>query len=110
MYAEGRAIMLGEIERGLVYLEQTAEKFPEQQGDILRQIAPLQMQLSDDFYTEDEDFYEEDEEEIDRGHHFPDVAEAALRKSIEIDQNILSYLLFAQVLIDSRVEDKLDTA
>src|SRR5260221_6236328 len=110
MDAAGRAIMLGEIERGLVYLEQTAEKFPEQQGDILRQIAALQMQLSDDFYTEDEDFYEEDEEEIDRGDHFADLAEATLRKSIEIDQNILSYLLLAQVLIDSGDEDKLDEA
>ena len=114
MDAAGRAIMLGELERGLVYLEQVVEKFPEQRGDILRQIAALQMQLSDNFYAEDEDFYEEDEDEeeerIDRGDHFADLAEATLRKSIEVDQNILSYLLLAQVLIDSGDKDKLEEA
>ncbi|HET7640811.1 MAG TPA: tetratricopeptide repeat protein, partial [Ktedonobacteraceae bacterium] len=114
MDAAGRAIMLGELERGLVYLEQVVEKFPEQRGDILRQIAALQMQLSDNFYAEDEDLYEEDEEEeeerIDRGDHFADLAEATLRKSIEVDQNILSYLLLAQVLIDSEDKDKLEEA
>ncbi|MFL5663962.1 MAG: tetratricopeptide repeat protein [Ktedonobacteraceae bacterium] len=108
MDAAGRAIILGEKERGLIYLEQAAEKFPEQRGVNLRQVAALQMQLSDDFYIEDAE--DEDEEETDRSEHFADLAEATLRRSLQLEKNVLSYLMLAQVIIDSGDEDKLDEA
>ncbi len=115
MDAAGRAIILGENERGLVYLEQAAEKFTEQRADMLRQIAALQMLLSEEFYAEEDDFYEEEDEEeeteqVERGERFQALAEETLRESLRIEKNAMSYLMLAQVLIESGEEDKLDEA
>lgn len=106
MEAAGRAILLGEIELALVYLEQVADKFADLRADALRQIAALQMQLSEDYYTEET----EDEEDEERSERYQALAEDALRRSLSIENNVMSYLMLAQALLESGDEDKLDEA
>jgi tetratricopeptide (TPR) repeat protein len=110
--AAGRAILLGELELGLVYLEQVADTFADLRADALRQIAALQIQLSQDYYTEEEEDEEsegsiEDQELSER---FQALAEEALRRSLNIEKNVMSYLMLAQILLESGDEEKFDEA
>jgi len=111
--ASGRAIILMELERGLVYLERMAQQFPEQRGETLREIAAVQLQLSEEFYTGEEeyDFEDEDEEEAEeRGQHFVELAETTVRESLNIDDSASGHILLADMLIENGDEEKLDEA
>jgi tetratricopeptide (TPR) repeat protein len=110
--AAGRAVLLGEAELGLVYLEQVAQTFADLRADTLRQVAALRMQLSQDYYSEDEGDGGDDESEEDqeRSERFQALAEDALRQSLAIEKNIMSYLMLSQTLLESGDENKFDEA
>ena len=125
MDAAGRAMILGEFERSIAYLELMMERFPIRKGEVLLQIAALQIQLSEAYYArEDEDFSEEDdldeeeaEEErnivdsqLSRGEHFYELAKATLEESLKVDNSATGHILLADLLIDNTDAEEFDEA
>ena len=106
--AASHAILFDENERALVYLERVIHQFPEERGEILRQIGAIQMQLSDHYYEEEEEEEYGDEEE--RAERFRELAEASLRESLNVENSATGHLLLADLLIESGDDDDLDEA
>ncbi len=104
--AASHVILFDDNERALVYLEREVQQFPEERGEILRQIGAIQMQLSDQFYEAEEEYGDEEE----RAERFRELAEATLRESLSIDNSATGHLLLADLLIESGNDDELDEA
>jgi len=73
---------------------------PEQKAQSLRHLAGLQIQLSEQFDTED------DEESEERSEHLREQAEAALRESLSIENNALAHLTLAELMIEYGEDDE----
>jgi tetratricopeptide (TPR) repeat protein len=123
MDAASRSMMLGELERSLVYLERMVEQFPQRKGELLLQIAATQIRLSEGYYEldddeelDDEDDMENvvesdpDEAELDRGEHFYELGKTTLEEALSIDNNATGHILLADLLIDNGDADDFDEA
>ncbi len=123
--AAARAMMLGELERSIAYLQLMVDHFPIRKAELLPQIASLQMQLSDSYYArEDDDFSEEDDldeeeaedertvvdSELSRGERFYKLAKATLEESLQINENATGHIMLADILIDNGDEEDFDIA
>ena len=104
--AASHAILFEENERALVYLERVVHQFDEERGEILRQIGAIQMQLSDQYYEEEEEYGDEEE----RAERFRELAEASLRESLKVENSATGHLLMADLLIESGTDEDLDEA
>src|SRR6266704_3459172 len=78
-----------QYEHSLIYLEPLARQFPD--GPRLRQLAAFQRQLSNKFFDEADD---------ERGEHFQQLAEEALRKSLSLENSFEAHISLAEILID----------
>ena len=76
-------------EHSLIYLEALAQQFPD--GPRLRQLAAFQRQLSNKFFDDADD---------ERGEHFQELSEEALRKSLSLENSFEAHISLAEVLID----------
>src|SRR6266480_4451529 len=76
-------------EHSLIYLEALAQQFPD--GPRLRQLAAFQRQLSNKFFDDADD---------ERGEHFQQLAEEALRKSLSLENSFEAHISLAEILID----------
>jgi len=92
-------VMFGELERSLLYLDPLAHRFPERRGENLRQLAAVQIQLTEKYFDEADD---------DRAEHLQELAEATIRESLEVDDTLLGHLLMGELLMD--IDDRLDDA
>ena len=123
MDAAGRSMALGELERSLAYLERMVEQFPQRKGELLLQIAAIQIRLSEAYYElDDEDEMDEDDEmenvvesdpdeaELDRGEHFYELGKATLEEALSIDNTATGHILLADLLIDNGDADEFDEA
>ena len=123
--AATRAMMLGELERSIAYLERMVERFPTRKAELLLQIAGLQIQLSETYYArEDDDFSEDDDldeeeaedertivdSELSRGEHFYELAKATLEESLQVDESVIGHVLLADILIDNGDEEEFEVA
>lgn len=123
--AATRAMMLGELERSIAYLERMVEHFPIRKAELMLQIAALQIQLSESYYArEDDDFSEEDDldeeeaenertivdSELSRGEHFYELAKATLEESLQINENVIGHIMLADILIDNGDDEDFDAA
>ncbi len=122
--AANRSLMLGELERSLVYLERMVEQFPQRKGELLRQIAAIQIRLSEAYYEldeDDEDLDEDndmdnvvesdpDEAELDLGEHFYELGRATLEEALRVDNNATGHILLADLLITNGDADDLEEA
>ena len=86
-----------QYEHSLIYLEPLARQFPD--GPRLRELAAFQRQLSNKFFDEADD---------ERGEHFQQLAEEALRKSLSLENSFEAHISLAEILIDE--EEHLDEA
>lgn len=98
--AMAHAVVFEDIERGIVYAERLVANVPEQKARSLRQLAGLQLQLSEQYDTED------DEESEERSEHLREQAEAALRESLSIEDNALAHLTLAELMIEFGEDDE----
>src|SRR6266568_1376922 len=80
-----------QYEHSLIYLEPLARQFPD--GPRLRQLAAFQRQLSNKFFDEADD---------ERGEHFQDLAEEALRESLSLENSFAAHISLAEILIDEK--------
>ena len=78
-----------QYEHSLIYLEPLARHFPD--GPRLRQLAAFQRQLSNKFF---------DEADYERGEHFQELAEEALRESLSLENSFEAHISLAEILID----------
>ncbi len=78
-------------EHSLIYLEPLARQFPD--GSRLRQLAAFQRQLSNKFFDDADD---------ERGEHFQELAEEALRKSLSLENSFEVHISLAEILIDEK--------
>jgi Flp pilus assembly protein TadD len=91
MEAAERMRVFGFPERSLVYLEQVTERFEEHRAGALRSMAAIQRVRSH--------FFEEEGDEV-RAERFLELAEAALRESLAIEDRFETHISLAEVLID----------
>ena len=89
--AARQAIVLGQQERGLLYLQAVLERFPEEHAEVYRRIADLQHQLA-------VQYAEEDDEE--RETFYLDQAEKSLFASLELAESAEVHLALADVLLE----------
>ncbi len=80
-----------QYEHSLIYLEPLARQFPD--GPRLRELAAFQRQLSNKFFDEADD---------ERGEHFQQLAEEALRKSLSLENSFEAHISLAEILIDEK--------
>jgi tetratricopeptide (TPR) repeat protein len=99
--ASERMQLFGFIERSLVYLEQVAQRFEQYRAAALRSMAALQRIRS---------HYYEDVDDIKRAERFLQLAEAALRESLAIEDRFETHISMAEVLIDRDENNDLDEA
>ena len=78
-------------EHSLIYLEPLARQFPD--GSRLRQLAAFQRQLSNKFFDDADD---------ERGEHFQELSEEALRKSLSLENSFEAHISLAEILIDEK--------
>jgi cytochrome c-type biogenesis protein CcmH/NrfG len=78
-------------EHSLIYLEALAQQFPD--GPRLRQLAAFQRQLSNKFFDDADD---------ERGEHFQELSEEALRKSLSLVNSFEAHISLAEILIDEK--------
>jgi tetratricopeptide (TPR) repeat protein len=97
--AYNRAAGIGAIERAIVYLERLARNFAEQRADILRQLAISQSALSE--------YYGERRMDV-RARHFAALAEATIRESLSLQDDIAGHAVLADLLL--KQEERLDEA
>ena len=86
-----RLIAVTHYEHALIYLEPLAQQFPD--GPRLRQLAAFQRELSNRFFDEGDD---------ERGEHFQELAEEALRKVLTLENSFESHISLAEILIDEK--------
>ena len=84
-----RAIGLGALERAIAYLERIARTFAEYRGDVLRQLAITRESLSE-YYGE--------RGMNERAQHFAELAEASIRESLEVENNISGHAILAELI------------
>ena len=87
--AYNRAIGLGALERAIAYLERVARNFAEQRGEVLRQLGITQESLSE--YYSERDMNE-------RAQHFAALAEASVRESLAVENNIAGHAVLAELI------------
>ena len=78
-------------EHSLIYLEPLAQQFPD--GPRLRELAAFQRQLSNKFFDDADD---------ERGEHFQELSEEALRKSLSLENSFDAHISLAEILIDEK--------
>ena len=78
-------------EHSLIYLEPLARQFPD--GPRLRELAAFQRQLSNKFFDDADD---------ERGEHFQELSEEALRKSLSLENSFEAHISLAEILIDEK--------
>jgi len=78
-------------EHSLIYLEPLAQQFPD--GPRLRELAVFQRQLSNKFFDDADD---------ERGEHFQELSEEALRKSLSLENSFEAHISLAEILIDEK--------
>jgi tetratricopeptide (TPR) repeat protein len=78
-------------EHSLIYLEPLAQQFPD--GPRLRELAAFQRQLSNKFFDDADD---------ERGEHFQELSEEALRKSLSLENSFEAHISLAEILIDEK--------
>ena len=84
-----RAIGLGALERAIAYLERIARTFAEYRGEVLRQLGVTRESLSE-YYSE--------RGMNERAQHFEELAEAAIRESLEVENNISGHVILAELI------------
>lgn len=93
------AMGVNALERAIVYLERMAQRFPENRAAVLRQLGATEAALGDQ-YTQIA--------MNERANRFYDLAETAMRNSLDIDKNPLSYIFLGELAM--RREDYDDAA
>ena len=86
-----RLVAVTHYEHALIYLEPLAQQFPD--GPRLRQLAAFQRELGNRFFDEGDD---------ERGEHFQELAEEALRKSLSLVNSFEAHISLAEILIDEK--------
>ncbi len=89
--AASRAIIFQEYERCLVYLLPLTQRFPEQHGPLLRQIAEVYRELSRKYF---------DKEDDERAERFDELAEEVLHESLAIENSFEAHISLAELLIE----------
>src|SRR6266516_218175 len=84
-----RAIGLGALERAIAYLERIARTFAEYRGEVLRQLGITRESLSE-YYSE--------RGMNERAQHFAELAEAAVRESLAVENNIAGHAVLAEMI------------
>jgi tetratricopeptide (TPR) repeat protein len=95
--ALARMSQLGFYERCLTYLIPLAQRFPEERGLCLRQIAAVQLRLSKKFWEEDDD---------ERAERFEELAEETLHESLAAEDNYMTHISLAEILLDDERYDE----
>ena len=123
--AAGRAMILGEHERSIAYLERLIEQLPELRGSVLLEIAALQIQLSEAYYAHDEDDFSDEDDvdeeeaeeeriivdsELSRGQRFYELAKATVEESLRIEESPTAHIILADLLIDNEEGEELEAA
>src|SRR6266568_1018260 len=83
------AIGLGALERAIAYLERIARSFAEYRGEVLRQLGITRESLSE-YYSE--------RGMNERAQHFAELAEASIRESLEVENNIAGHVVLAELI------------
>ncbi|GCE13364.1 tetratricopeptide repeat protein [Tengunoibacter tsumagoiensis] len=95
--AYSSAILTGNPERILVYLERTYQRFQSNRGDILRRLGSTLVGLA----------YKEGNEHLtERNQHLLQRAEESLHEAISIDENGLGHMLLAELLMSMDREEE----
>jgi tetratricopeptide (TPR) repeat protein len=97
--AAAQAMVLGQRERSLIYLQALLERFPEGHALIHQRIAELQQDLALEYAEEDDD-----EREI----FYLNQAEKSLIASLALEENVDAHLSLAEVLLEQ--DDRLNEA
>lgn len=95
----GRAVTLGQYERGLVHLQALLERFPEEHALIYQRTAEVQQRLVAKYAEEDYD-----EREI----FYLDQAEKSLFAALALEENVETHISLAEVLLER--DERLDEA
>jgi len=97
--AASQMIAIAQYERSLAYLVPLTERFPEERARYLRQIADVQLKLSNSYARKD------DEE---RSELYLDLAEKSLYDSLELENSFEAHLSLVELLMED--DDRLDEA
>jgi tetratricopeptide (TPR) repeat protein len=102
-----QAMVTNDMERAAVYLQQLAQRFPDQRSSAQEQLGLAYYSISQ-AYQEGQD----EEEEVDgrneeESQRFRELAEKTLRSAIDTDKSIVAYLALAKLVF---AQDRLDEA
>jgi tetratricopeptide (TPR) repeat protein len=95
-----RAVLVGNPERIMVYLERMAQRFPENRGEVLRRLGSTLVGLAYNINTQ---------EMKQRQEHLLAQAEATLRESIAVNDVAFGRSLLAELLISLNRLDEAET-
>jgi tetratricopeptide (TPR) repeat protein len=99
--AYSRAMSLGALERAIVYLDRLAHRFPEQKGEMLRQLALTQEALSEHFGQIGMN---------EREQQFSQFAEQSARESLEVQNEAGGHVVLAELLMQRGTREALADA
>jgi tetratricopeptide (TPR) repeat protein len=92
-----RAVMMGNPERTMIYLERMAQRFPDRRGDVLRSLAAAQIAYA---------YSDRTQEMPERRDHFLTLAENTLQDAMKADGSIMNHILRAELLISRQRNDE----
>jgi len=95
-------MIIDSFERAAAYLEQIAERFPQERAEALKHLSLTQQALSDIYYESDEADMDE------RAEHFAELAEANIRESLALVDDADAHTVLAEILMED--DELLDEA
>lgn len=107
-----QAMVTNDMERAAVYLQQLAERFPEQRRQSQEQLGLAYYSIAQAYEEENQEEDQEEEQEKhqdskDESQRFKDLAEKTLRTVIDTDKSISAYLALAKLVF---AQDRFDEA
>jgi tetratricopeptide (TPR) repeat protein len=94
--AYNHAVTIDNPERIMVYLERLAQRFPEERGNVLRNLATTQMAYA----------YSDRTQQIPKqSQHFLSLAEKTLYEAMELDNSPMNYILLADLHLNMQHHD-----
>lgn len=95
--AYSRAMGINMMERAIAYLERLAQRFTNDRSATLRQLGAAQTALSDAFRRQERE---------ERSEHYLAMAEASLRESLALDDNVIGHMLLGELLMHKELLDE----
>jgi tetratricopeptide (TPR) repeat protein len=102
-----QCLVTHDMERAAIYLQQLAQRFPEQKQEAQEQLGFAYYSIAMSYEDEDTEDSEEEEQYKKQSQRFKDLAEQTLRTAIEEDKSRVAYIALSKMFF---AEERIDEA